>query len=52
MALPWWWKGIDAKLGARIEIRAGGEGAAVECTRIGEGIAIVCVGFGGVEVLA
>lgn len=53
-ALWWWWKGIDAKLGARIDIRAGGERATVDGTRsarIGDGIEVVCVRFGGVEVL-
>lgn len=49
------WKGIDAKLGARIDIRAGRERATVDGTRsarIGDGIEVVCVGFDGVGVLA
>lgn len=55
VALSWWRKGVDAKLSARVDVRAGGERAAVESTRgtrIGEAVVFVCVGIVCVEVLA
>lgn len=50
----WWWKGIDAKLGGRIDVWAGGERARVESARrarVGGRVEIIGVGIGGIAVL-
>lgn len=53
--MAWRWKGVDAKLGAMIDIRTGRERATVESARsarIGGRIEVICVRIGGVEILA